>query len=57
MEAERDYLEVIFKRKECTSGETANERVMEKVDTEGETKQHLHQIFKASYRIETSRSR
>ena len=34
-DAEGDYLEVIFDRKEGSFRETANDRVMEKVDSEG----------------------
>ena len=34
-DAEGDYLEVIFERKEGYFRETANDRVMEKVDAEG----------------------
>ncbi len=34
-DAEGDYLEVIFERKEGYFRETANDRVMEKVDSEG----------------------
>ena len=34
-DAEGDYLEVIFDRKEGSFRETTNDRVMEKVDSEG----------------------
>jgi uncharacterized protein YuzE len=34
-DAEGDYLEVVFERKEGDFRETANDQVMEKVDAEG----------------------